>query len=208
MNRTLSRWSPSSLAAMTRQPARAARGRSRRRHRCLPRPRPGRRRERCGALIRGLRSARAAAAGRLRRFTPGALDRSDARRRCGRCRRATGRPAGARSGEGPCSTAATRMSCRTRPSASPAGRGPATCRCPPAAPRRTRPTRSPRSVVPARSTSAGVGSSRPTSMIARPVTELRGQLVDRADADEAAGGEDPDPVADRLDLAEQVARRA
>ena len=43
-------------------------------------------------------------------------------------------------------------------------------------------------------------------MIARPVTELGGQLVDRPDPDEAARGEDPDPVADRLDLGQQVAR--
>ena len=33
------------------------------------------------------------------------------------------------------------------------------------------------------------------------------QLVDRPLPDQPAGGEDPDPVADRLDLGEQVARQ-
>ena len=40
-----------------------------------------------------------------------------------------------------------------------------------------------------------------------PVAERGGQLLDRPDPDEPAGGEDADPVADRLDLAQQVARQ-
>ncbi len=40
-----------------------------------------------------------------------------------------------------------------------------------------------------------------------PVAELRGQLLDRSLADQLARREDPDPVADRLDLAQQVARQ-
>ena len=43
-------------------------------------------------------------------------------------------------------------------------------------------------------------------MTAVPSPNVRAQLVDRADADEAAGREDADPVADRLDLVEEVAR--
>ena len=63
----------------------------------------------------------------------------------------------------------------------------------------------PSSVVLARLTSAGVGSSSPTSIDGGPVTELGRELVDGPDPDEAARREDPDPVADGLDLAQEVA---
>ena len=43
--------------------------------------------------------------------------------------------------------------------------------------------------------------SKPTSMCAAALAELAGELGHRADADELAGGEDADAVADRLDLA-------
>ena len=36
---------------------------------------------------------------------------------------------------------------------------------------------------------------------------MRGQLLDRADPDEPAVGEDADPVADRLDLGQEMARQ-
>ena len=41
----------------------------------------------------------------------------------------------------------------------------------------------------------------------RAVAEIGGQLFDGPDADKASGGEDADPVADALDLGEQVARQ-
>ena len=164
MNRTLSRWSPNSLAAMTRQPARGTRGLRGRRasRRRRPRPEPSRRSVGPPALPRSGRSTsvspRRARAGRP-------LDRAS-----GRCRRATARSAGAPSGGGPCSTAAHQdVLADAALERRRAGRGPATSPSPVARRARpTRPMRAPRSVVPARSTSAGVGSSSPTSMIAVP----------------------------------------
>ena len=63
-----------------------------------------------------------------------------------------------------------------------------------------------RSAVAARSTSAGVGELELDLDDRRAIAELGGQLRDGALPDEPTGGEDPDPVAHRLDLGQQVAR--
>ncbi len=200
MNRTLSRWSPNSLAAMTRQPACGTRrfARSERASPAVALGGDGR-----GAHWRP--PAGRAPGGRLP-FQPGGLDRRaldrgavdvverrhDRPERRQAEARARPRRRGCPAGRGP----------RHRPG----GRGPATSRCPPAAPRPTRPTRSPRSAVPARSTSAGVGSSSPTSMIAVPSPNWAASSSTVPTPISRPGGEDPDPVADRLDLGQQVAR--
>ena len=44
-------------------------------------------------------------------------------------------------------------------------------------------------------------------MVAVPSPKAGGQLVDRSLPDQPAGGEDADPIADRLDLGQQVARQ-
>ena len=134
-------------------------------------------------------------------LTGGARPRSD------RYRPARARPAGGRSGAG-----RARLPRRGCPGGRGllgrrGGRGHATCPCP----RRGTSTDSTDgialSVVLARSTSAGVGSSSPTSMTAVPSPNWRRELVDGPDPDQPARREDPDPVADGLDLGQQVARQ-
>ena len=106
----------------------------------------------------------------------------------------------------PCSTAAARTACRT-PGSSAAGRTVSRQASDLAAGGCTADDRMQAARAPsrARARSSGVGSSRPTSIVAPPSPNRLASRVDGPLPDQAPGGEDPDPVADRLDLGEQVA---
>ena len=216
MNRTLRRSSPSSLAAMTRQPPCGTRSSGRG----------------FGAFSAGAGTSlgtvvaliRASRFGLSGFFSPSVLFAPAGRpvpRRLTPVRLGIGRSIGgavdlvergddrADGGQAEAPGRRRRPGCPVGrvPRRSPAGHGPATSHCPGRQARRTRPRGSRGAPSAARSTSACGRQLEADLDDRRPVTELPGQLVDRSDADQAAGGEDPDPVADRLDLAEQVARQ-
>ena len=176
MNRTASRWSPNSLAATIRQPARQAPGADRSRPRSRSRASVGRRARRDrwrGHAGRSVSPALAAP----RPIAVSAVPRRS-RAPCDRCPRATARPAGATSAAGRCSSGGARGSPERTLASSEAGRDRQAPRVGPAARAgvtAATPGRPPRTPLRPLPVGAVASRSRPTSIAAPSVAEQAGR---------------------------------